>query len=287
MDDKQARLRDSIKNIKSLPTLPGIVAKLNVLMEDKSVPVEEIARLIATDQILAAKVLKMVNSASYGFPRRVSTVSHAIILLGVNVVKSLVLSASIFEMMERHVLGLWEHSLGAGIAANVIAKRLGLPDPEEITTAALLHDIGKVIIKIELGDDYDQLTSVVNQKDIAMIEAERELFETDHTEVGELLGKAWLLPDKLVEPITCHHNVGRAEKQPVRTAAVHVANAMVKASGFGFGGDDIVPTIQPLAWKTLGLTEAHLEGIIEEMEEKLVEARNFSLEIQSTDAVQA
>lgn len=286
MDDKHAKIRESIKNIKSLPTLPGIVAKLNVLMEDKSVPVEEIARLISTDQILAAKVLKLVNSASYGFPRRVSTVSHAIILLGVNVVKSLVLSASIFEMMEKHVLGLWEHSLGAGIAANVIAKRLGLADPEEITTAALLHDIGKVIIKIELGDDYEHLATIVGQRDISMREAEREFLDTDHTEIGELLGKAWLLPEKLIEPIACHHDVARAAKQPVRTAAVHLANALVKAGGFGFGGDDIVPIIQPAAWKVLGLTDAHLEAIVEEMEDKLVDARNFSLEVQASDAVQ-
>jgi putative nucleotidyltransferase with HDIG domain len=228
-------------------------------------------------------VLRLVNSAFYGFPGRVSTVSNALILLGVNVVKSLALTSSIFEIMEKNVVGLWEHSMGAAVAANCISRALKLPDPEETSTAALLHDIGKVIIKIKLEKDFDLLTSLMTEKNLSMLEAEHAVLETDHAEIGGWLARSWLLPEKLIEPVAFHHNVEGSTLHQIKTAVVHVADVLVKASAFGFSGDPYVPAIQPLAWKKLGLTETLLESIIEEVEDKLVEVKNFSLDIQLTD----
>jgi len=283
MDDKRTEIRRIIKDTKSLPTLPGVIAKLGSMAENNAISVHEMARVVSSDQVLSAKVLRLVNSAFYGFSGRVSTVSNALILLGVNVVKSLAISSSIFEIMEKNVVGLWEHSMGVAVAANVMAKRLKLPEPEETSTAALLHDIGKVIIKIKLQEDFDHLTTLISNKGLMMIEAERELLETDHAEIGEWLAQTWLLPEKLIEPIACHHNVEKSVVHQSKTAVVHVADVLIKASGFGFSGDDLVPMIQPVAWNRLGLTEAILESVIEEVEDKLVEVKNFSLEIQSSD----
>jgi len=283
MDDKRTEIRRIIRDTKSLPTLPGVIAKLGSMAENNAISVHEMARVVSSDQVLSAKVLRLVNSAFYGFSGRVSTVSNALILLGVNVVKSLAISSSIFEIMEKNVVGLWEHSMGVAVTANVMAKKLKLPEPEETSTAALLHDIGKVIIKIKLQEDFDHLTARIGEKNLMMIEAERELLETDHAEIGEWLARTWLLPEKLIEPIACHHNVEKSVVHQSKTAVVHVADVLIKASGFGFSGDDLVPMIQPIAWNKLGLTEALLESIIEEVEDKLVEVKNFSLEIQSGD----
>jgi putative nucleotidyltransferase with HDIG domain len=266
-----------------LPTLPGLISKLGALTEDNKVSAQAIARVVSMDQVLSAKVLRLVNSAFYGFSRRVSTVSNAIILLGVNVVKSLAISSSIFEIMEKNVVGLWEHSMGVAVAANIISRELKLPEPEETSTAALLHDIGKVIIKIRLQDDYSQLAVQIKEKGLMMVEAERELFGTDHAEIGEWIAQTWLLPEKLIEPIACHHDVEKSSLQRAKTAVVHIADVLIKASAFGFGGDDIVPQIQPAAWNKLGLTEPVLEEIIEKVEDKLVEVKQFSLEVQSGD----
>jgi len=287
MDNKRTEIRRIIRDTKSLPTLPGVIAKLSSLADNHTISSQEMARVVNTDQVLSAKVLKLVNSAFYGFSGRVSTVSNALILLGVNVVKSLAISSSIFEIMEKNVVGLWEHSMGVAVAANVMAKRLKLPEPEETSTAALLHDIGKVIIKIKLEEDFNKLTAHINDKGLMMIEAERELLETDHAEIGEWLAQTWLLPEKLSEPIACHHNVERSVVHQTKTAVVHVADVLIKASAFGFSGDDLVPRIQPVAWKKLGLTEALLESIIEEVEGKLVEVKNFSLEVQAGDEPKA
>ena len=282
MEEKRLEIRNIIMNASSLPTLPGIISKLNALSENDKSSVQEMSRLVSSDQVLSARILKLANSPSYGF-YRVSTISNAMILLGVNVVKSLALSSSIFEIMEKNSVGLWEHSLGAGVAANIIARRLKLPECEEISTAALLHDIGKVIIRLNFGDDYRQLLELIEKKGIPMLEAERGLLGTDHTEVGAWLAKGWFLPDKLVEPIACHHNVAAATSQQSKAAVVHFADILVKASGFGFSGDDFVPSIQPVAWEKLGMTETILTEIVEELEDKLVDTKNFSLEMQTAN----
>lgn len=272
-----------IRDTRTLPTLPGIIAKMGSMAESDKVSSQEIAKVVSADQVLSAKVLRLVNSAFYGFPGRVSTVSNALILLGVNVVKSLAITSSIFEIMEKNTVGLWEHSMGVAVAANTISKTLKLPDAEETATAALLHDIGKVIIKIKLQDDYDQLGALMTSKGLTMMEAEQELLGTNHAEIGGWLVSSWLLPEKLIEPVACHHHVEKSSLHQVKTAVVHVADALIKASGFGFSGDHFAPRIHPLAWSKLGLNEALLETIITETEDKLVETKNFSLEIQSND----
>jgi putative nucleotidyltransferase with HDIG domain len=283
VEDKRTEIRNLIRDTKSLPTLPGIIARLGSLADNDKVSSQEMARVISADQVLSAKVLRLVNSAFYGFPGRVSTVSNALILLGVNVVKSLAITGSIFEIMEKNVVGLWEHSMGVAVAANTISKALKLPDAEETATAALLHDIGKVIVKIKLKQDFSQLSALVDSKGYTMQEAEQDLLETDHAEIGGWLARSWLLPEKLIEPVAFHHQVEKSTAHQTKTAVVHLADVLIKASGFGFSGDRLVPRIQPVAWNKLGMTDALLETIIFEIEDKLVDVKNFSLEIQSTD----
>lgn len=281
MEDRRVEIWRIIKETKSLPTLPGIISKLNELSANHKATIQEMARLVSSDQVLSARVLRLVNSPSYGF-YRVSTISNAMILLGVDVVKSLALSSSIFELMEKSVVGLWEHSLGAGVAANVIAKSLRLPEVEEISTAALLHDIGKVIIKSKFPDEFDQLLGMIRDEDLYQTEGERRLLATDHAEVGGWLVRSWFLPDKLAEPIACHHDVERSEQHLVKTAVVHLSDIIIKASGFGFSGDDCVHSISPLAWQALKLNEELLADIVAEIEDRLIEVRSFSLEIQGS-----
>lgn len=282
MEGMRDDIRKFIMDTRTLPTLSGIVAKLTSLADNDKSSIQEMARLVSSDQVLSARILRLANSPSYGF-YRVATISNAMILLGVDVVKSLVLSSSIFEIMEQNVVGLWEHSLGAGVAANVIAKRLNIPDSEELATAALLHDIGKVIIRIKLNSRYDELLAEVPSSDLALHVLERQSIGTDHAEVGGWLAKSWFLPEKLSVPISFHHNVKAAPVHQVKAAVVHFADILIKASGFGFSGDPYVPAPQQEAWDALGMTESLLVEIVEELEEKLLDTKNFSLEIQSTD----
>jgi putative nucleotidyltransferase with HDIG domain len=280
VDDKRSELKKIIMDIKTLPTLPGVISKLNSLSNDDKSSVQEMAKIVSSDQVLSARILRLANSPSYGF-YRVSTISNAMILLGVNVVKSLALSSSIFAIMEKNSVGLWEHSLAVGVAANMLAKKLGLPDCEEISTAALLHDIGKVIVSIKCSDAEILIHRLVRERKIFVLEAEREVVGTDHAEIGGWLAKSWFLPDKLSEPVACHHDVVKSDSHRVKTSVVHIADVLIKASAFGFSGDSFVPLIQKIAWNTLEMTEQILTELVEEIEDKLVEVKNFSLEMMS------
>lgn len=280
MEEKRNELKKIIMDTKTLPTLPSVINKLNTLSENEKSSVQEMAKIVSSDQVLSARILRLANSPSYGF-YRVSTISNAMILLGVNVVKSLALSSSIFEIMEKNSIGLWEHSLGVGVAANLISRKLSLPECEEIATAALLHDIGKIIIGLKCSEAEKMIKQTVREQDVYCREAEQQVLDTDHAEIGAWLSKSWFLPDKLSEPIAFHHDVALSQNHRIKTSVVHIADIIVKASGFGNSGDDYVPLMQEIAWDTLKLNDQLLAEIVEEVEDKLVEVRNFSLELQN------
>ncbi|MBU0481372.1 MAG: HDOD domain-containing protein [Proteobacteria bacterium] len=280
--DNKDHFRKALREIKNLPTLPGIVAKLSKMAEDPDTSTEQMGKVISKDHILAAKLLKLVNSAFYGFPQRISSLDSAIILLGFNVIKSLIISASIFEFMEEQDIELWEHSLGCAVVCSVLAKRLGIKDPEEISTAGLIHDIGKVAIKMELPDEYERIGNMVTAQGISRFEGERELLGLDHAEAGGWLARSWNLPQKLVEPISTHHDPRTAKDEQTASAIVHVGDIIIRGMGYGHAGDIWVPPLQQRAWRLLELTPQDLDLVIDEVEEKLWDVKGFSLEIQGS-----
>ncbi len=280
--DEQERLhfKKVLREIKNLPTLPGIVAKLGKMAENPDTTTEQMGRVISKDHILASKLLKLVNSAFYGFPQRISSLNSAIILLGFNVIKSLIISASIFEVMEAQDVELWEHSLGCAVVCNVLARHMGVKDPEEISTAGLIHDLGKVAIKMELPKEYAMITALSQEKKISRLEAEREILGLDHAEVGSWLAKSWNLPNKLIEPIACHHDPQLAREERLASAIVHFGNIMIRGFGYGHAGDIWVPPLNNKAWKLLALAPSDIDPLLQEIEEKLWDVKGFSLDIQ-------
>jgi len=280
-DTQREHFRRVLREIKNLPTLPGIVTKLTKMAEDPDTTTEQMGKVISRDHILSAKLLKLVNSAFYGFPQQVSSISSAIILLGFNVIKGLIISASIFEVMEDQDVELWEHSLGCAVACSVLAKRLGVNDPEEVSTAGLIHDIGKVAIKMELGEEYDLVKQVSSTRGVSRYGVENELLGLNHAEVGGWLAKRWNLPKKLVEPIACHHDPRLANDEQLASAIVHFGDILIRGMGYGHGDDVWVPPLSKRAWRILGLAPCDIDQILDEVEEKLWDVKGFSLEIKS------
>ena len=278
---EQEKFRKALREIKNLPTLPGIIAKLTKMAEDPDTTTEQMGRVISKDHILAAKLLKLVNSAFYGFPQRISSLNSAIILLGFNVIKSLIISASIFEIMEDQDVELWQHSLGCAVVCNVLAKRFGVSDPEEVSTAGLIHDIGKVAIKMELPKQYEEINALILEKQIPRLAAEREVLGVDHAEVGGWLARSWNMPSKLVEPVAFHHDPGKAKEQKLAAAIVHFGNIMIRGMGYGQGDDIWVPELSPQAWELLKLTPRDLDEVLEQVEEKMWDVKGFSLDIKA------
>lgn len=273
--DREA-IRKRLKSLKNLPTMPGVFQEINKSIQNPETTAEDIAKIISSDQALSAKILRIVNSVLYGFPRRISNIRHALIILGFDVVKGLLLSSSVFDiMLARGFLGLWQHSIGCAISAGVIAKKLNMPDPEEVFVAALLHDLGKVIIKLELPEESLLIEQKVIDNQISIYEAEKDILGFTHTTVGKWLCQEWYLPNKLAYPITYHHQPNLSEFAIQSTAVVHVADSLVRGIGFGFAGDNFVPKIDNRAWDILGISDPLLEEIIREIDEKLDSAENM------------
>lgn len=269
-------LRHKVESINTLPTVPSVLKRLSAVIEKPRITIVEISSFISNDPALTTKVLKMVNSAIYGFPGRIASVSHATMLLGLNVIKGLLLGVSVFELMQKTMSGLYEHSLACAIASRVIAQKKNLKEPEEVSVAGLLHDIGKVILTLEFAQEYENAIKEAELKKISIYEAERNQFQATHADVGGWLAEKWRFPRNLIEVIEFHHRPGLAKNAPLETAIVHMADLLVRARGFGFAGENFVPEVNPMAFELLSLSDQDIKDILREMEENMEAAEDIS-----------
>lgn len=270
-------LRSQIERIDTLPTIPSVLRKLLSIIEKPKISLNEIGNFISNDPVLTSRILKVVNSPVYGFPGRISSISQALILLGLNVVRGMLLGVSVFEAMQKAMVGLWEHSVGCAITARLIAKNKGLSEPEEVSVAGLLHDIGKVVLSLKFPEEYGKIMADAEAKDIFILEAEKNHFTISHADAGAWMASKWNFPKSLVEVIEYHHKPHLSKNAPMHAAIVHLSDILVKAKGFGFAGDNIIPAVNPSAWQLLDISDADLKDIIKEMEDSMGQAEDFLL----------
>ncbi len=262
-------LRTRVENISTVPTVPSVLKQLSTIIENPKISLNEISHFVSKDPALTTKILQMVNSALYGFPGRISSVNHAVMLLGLNVVKGLLLSVSVFEIMHKAMMGLREHSIGVAIASKVIAQKKGLKEPEEVFVAGLLHDVGKVILILMYPEEYDKAVKESEASSIAIFDTERYHFSETHAAVAGWLSEKWHFPKKLCDCLANHHRPQVSTLAPLETSIVHMADILVKARGIGFSGDNLVPELNPQAHEILSLTEADLREVLKELEDSV------------------
>lgn len=268
----RAAIRAKVEGITKILTIPAVVSRITNLVNAGTVSAAEIAEEISKDQVLAAKVLKLVNSGFYGFRQPITTITHAMVLLGLDVVKTIVMTASILDLvdtMNQYMEGLWEHSLGTARAANAIAERMNAPNPEEHALSGLLHDMGKVVIAQTFPAEQARIRELVAERNCLQIDAELEVLGVTHPEVGMWLLKKWSLPPKIVYPIAYHSNFHPRRDFAVPTAVVHLADILCRAKGIGYPGDDRIPRINSDAWALLQLTMRDVESICEQLDQEV------------------
>lgn len=267
-----ADLRNRIEKLGDLPTLPHVVQRLAAMIGRPTVSTEEIGSIIEKDQVLAAKVLRLANSPFYGFPSRIGSVPHAVIVLGFNVVKGLTLCASALSIMKDAGMDqLWRHSLGVAITANLLATRLEIKNSEELFVAGLLHDIGKVVLYVKWPEVGTRIKDALQAGgDRSLLDVEQEVTGLSHADIGGCLANAWHLPITLREPILYHHNPTLAKEAALQTAIVHVADILVKGLACGNPGDDMIPPLSKAAWDMVWLDEQALNECIEKVSSEFV-----------------
>ncbi|MFH0926325.1 MAG: HDOD domain-containing protein [bacterium] len=245
--DYPLTIKKLTSSITDLPTFPHIVNNALKMLENPMVSPVQLGKLLSSDQILTSKILKLVNSAFYGFPRSVSTVHHAIVLLGFKAIKDLLITTSIFNVFSHKKNNsffdrnkFWEHSIGCGIAARIIANNFNYRLSGEIFTYGLVHDIGKIVEDIYLSEEFLKIINIVKAEKISVIEAEKRVLDTTHAEIGSWLVDKWNLPYEFVEVIKYHHDPTLSVDNKDLCIIVYIANMICKINNIGSGGDNYV-----------------------------------------------
>jgi len=271
-----------VNRIQSLPTLPVVVEKVISLVDDPEASTADLAKIISNDQALMVKVLKVVNSAYYGLPRKISTLTQATVILGFNTIKNLVLTASVFSAFDNDGMQrkfsrvkFWDHCVGCATGSRVLSRRIRLGLPEEAFVAGLLHDVGKVVFDQFLPQDFAAILDLVDKKSLRIIDAEKEILGVDHTQIGQWLAEKWNLPPHLIAAIAYHHKPQAAGENKKIVAIVHLADAIARLEQLGYGGDSQTPVIDPKSWEMLSIPEEELGEIVLEIQEEYEKAKVF------------
>jgi len=206
-------VRETIEGIKSLPTLPTVLAQILAATTDPESSALDLTRLIVADQTLSATLLRVVNSAYHGLPRRIDNITQAIVILGFFEVRNIALAVTAFRSVSGSSSDfdrcqLWRHSLATAMAAERLTKALHLECETSCFVAGLLHDIGKVAFDALYPTHFRRAAHQAREEGLLIRETERLHLGLDHAEAGALLGQHWNLPADTVESIRLHHSSG-------------------------------------------------------------------------------
>ncbi len=269
-----------LRRVKALPTLPHVFQAVSELTQDPEAPVAKIARVIETDQALTTRILGLVNSPFYGLSGKVTTVAHAVVILGFNPLRSVVLSASVVDLFQGgkdarfDFQAFWKHSIATAICSRILAHHAGLRDAESIFVAGLLHDVGKLVEWSEMSEPFSRILDRVAEGK-AMHEVEMEILGFTHADVGRLLLQQWKLPEILSYTVGAHH-LPSADPARLQTAAVvHVADVLCIAGGIGSGGNLRVPVMDRAAWDALHLQRTEVASMLDRTEKEAEETFAF------------
>ena len=263
VDKRDPRAR--VERINQLPASADVVNRVRAVTDREHHSASELADEIARDQALAGRVLKVVNSGFFAFRQPITTITHAMVLLGTDIVKTLVVAAPVLELFGTS-RGLWQHSLATARTAGTLAGILGYDEPDEVGLAGLFHDVGKVVLANESPVAAREVRAVVRGRDMLVVEAEQQVLGFTHADIGSWLLQRWAIPPRLVAPVAHHHSFDPSREHADRTAIVHVSDIIVRARGIGDAGDSRLPALDPRAWELLKLNMDHMRALLQDLD---------------------
>jgi putative nucleotidyltransferase with HDIG domain len=251
-----------------------VFVRISEVLGDPMSTSREAAEAIGMDTSLSAKLLRMVNSAFYGFPVKVDTLSRAVTIVGSRQLTTLALGLSVLALFKDLPGGLvdmrsfWKHSIGCGVITSALAGPDAGVDVERLFVAGLLHDVGRLVLYRCLPRHLSRVLATARAEGRVLREVERAVLGYDHALLGGMLLRRWRFPEHLEKAVRHHHGqaVYMASAMP---AAVHVADAVTCAMAMGSSGEIYAPSLSPVAWKTLGLTSQRLAGLAEAAEHQI------------------
>lgn len=286
-------IRLELRKLDSLPTLPPVIHNILTTIDNPENGARELGKVISHDQSLSAYLLRLVNSAFYGHLRQITSISHAIVILGHSTVKNMALSVSAFNytpedgepFLDRK--RFWVHSLGVAYGCRIIYEKIeqngnGL-DSGSIFLCGLLHDIGKVILDSCYNKEYSIALERAKNEHKWIDDMEKDLFGVDHCEIGYYLASKWQFPDLVTNVIRYHHSPHESPREHLRaTMIVHLADDLCRKIKLGYGGDEGLPQIDESCMDQLGLSDEMVATLCMDMDGKREDIESFLNEADST-----
>ncbi len=276
-------LEQIIMTASDLPTIPVVATKVLQMIEDETTSAEDLAKVVSSDPAVAARVLKISNSSFYGCQRQIQTLSHAIMMLGYNTLRSVVITAAVKQVYSPYGLTekmLWEHSFGAGLAARIIAGKTRLVNEEEAFLGGLFHDIGKIIMNFMDHTKFQAVMQKCYNDEVSFLKAEQHFYSYTHAEVGGMVIKKWNFPEMLMNAILQHHDYSfdehENEYQVKLTCVVGLSNMFCHKLGLGMREPEselVLHETKPA--QMLALDQCQLEGMFEAFEAAYIKDKDF------------
>ena len=282
-DEDTSTDRDLVESITAfidtLPALPFVVQKIIALIHRDDTSAKDIADVISLDTALAARVLRLVNSALFSIANAVTTIEHAVALLGFSEVRNLALGLKVVDALpQKNTAGLdrnafWEHSLACGLCARRMAelKPYGI-SPDEAFLGGLFHDVGKLVLDDYLGDKWRETQELARSEGISPLTAEEKIFGVPHTTVGEWLAKRWKLPHMYQLAISYHHDLpgqGCSQEETLFCEIIRASNSLIQWMSLGSSGFTVLSYLSKDEIEMLNLSEAELTDILLETQANL------------------
>jgi putative nucleotidyltransferase with HDIG domain len=269
-------LQKILQDIREIPPLPEVAAKVLHMTNDPDVSAAELNRVISTDEALTANVLRLCNSAYYGLPRVISSVTQAIMYLGLQTVRNMVLSTTMDHVYSKQDMsaydytatGLSEHSFAAAVGAQVISKKLRPGLGDTAFTAGLLHDVGKIVLAQYVRGHQDRLHELAGSPRITPA-AENEVLGVDHAHVGSQIADVWNFPQELTLAIGYHHHPEEAKGRPLLAVITQLADVVCLRLGTGLLGGPCLMPISEYCSEATGYTEDGVEDLCQEVQAAL------------------
>jgi HD-like signal output (HDOD) protein len=246
--DKNTRIEKAeelVAQIEDLPTIPAVANQVLQLLDQPDVQVEEVADLMLSDQVMTARVMKILNSPVYRPTQEITSFKRALIYLGLRHIREVALTTSFISAFDRdtaafELSAFWEHSFGVGMVSKIIAGKIGYPDLEKAYIGGLVHNLGMVVLNVCLPEEYQAVLASIKDRPVTLATAERERFGTTHCEIGLCMARKWNFPDAYREVIACHHAPAEAVIDPVLCAIVSISDLFCSVRGLDYGGREWV-----------------------------------------------
>ncbi len=261
-----------VQSIGDLPAMPHVAAMVVDKLSNENATPRDIHQLIEKDQGLAARVLKVANSPYYGACRSIATVKDAILFMGFDSIRSVVLTAVMKGVFAETGLAeklLWEHSIGCAVAARTVGRAVGYPGNEEAFLAGLMHDVGKAVLFLRRSSEMSEIMQDVYNGDMTFADGEKQVFGFTHSEIGQLVADKWRFAVNIEEAIAHHHHPDESQTAPQVAHIVSLANSMCHKLEIGPTRSPGLDLANHESVKALGIDPDSIVGMTQEIQGSL------------------